>query len=84
MTKRTDVRSLILGLLIGACLTGCLAAAGVAMVAAGRFQIATNENHVYVLDTVTGQVWQDFAASGSGTTTPGFDEPKIRLPNAKR
>src|SRR5262249_22116939 len=48
----------------------------------GRFQIITNPNHAFVLDTATGQVWYTFAPSTSPSNSaslfPGFAEPKIK------
>lgn len=32
-----------------------------------RFRIATNRNHVLVVDTVTGQVWEKYVKTTEGT-----------------
>lgn len=84
MRNPLHIRSFIAGLILGAGLLACLGAAGVvASATPNRFTIATNESHVFVLDTVTGQVWEEFAPNGSGQTSDGFSEPKIRIQPAK-
>jgi hypothetical protein len=44
----------------------------------GRFQMSGVPSHAYVIDTVTGQVWQKFAAANEGGTDPDFHKPKIK------
>jgi hypothetical protein len=46
--------------------------------AVGRFQIAGVPGHVYVLDTATGQVWEAYASTGSGSTDSDFKQPKVK------
>ena len=43
----------------------------------GRFQIAGNPGHVYIIDTATGRVWEKYAAATRGSTSKGFDSEKI-------
>ena len=46
----------------------------------GRFRIATNDSHAFILDTATGQVWSSmFIGPQFGTTPspdPSFHAPK--------
>ena len=44
----------------------------------GRFQMGGVPGHAYVLDTATGQVWEDFAPAGSGSSHPDFNKPKVK------
>jgi hypothetical protein len=43
----------------------------------GRFQIRGISNHMYVIDTATGQVWDTFVQSNSGGTGPSWANPKV-------
>ncbi|UCE47587.1 MAG: hypothetical protein JSW47_18560 [Phycisphaerales bacterium] len=43
----------------------------------GRFRVEANRNHVFVLDTVTGQVWEKYLISTGGTTSQDFAERKL-------
>ena len=44
--------------------------------AVGRFQMSGVPGHAYVIDTTTGQVWEDFAPVGQGSNDQGFKQPK--------
>ena len=44
----------------------------------GRFQMSGVPGHAYVVDTVTGQVWEDFASSGQGSSDSEFKKPKLK------
>jgi hypothetical protein len=44
----------------------------------GRFQMGGVPGHAYVIDTVTGQVWETFATAGEGTSDPDFKRPKVK------
>ena len=44
----------------------------------GRFQMGGVPGHAYVIDTATGQVWEDFASAGQGTNDPDFKKPKVK------
>ena len=43
----------------------------------GRFQIRGISNHMYVIDTATGQVWDRFVSSSGGETSPSWVNPKV-------
>jgi len=42
-----------------------------------RFTMKMNENHVYILDTATGMVWESYMISSSGGTDEGFKANKL-------
>lgn len=44
----------------------------------GRYQLGGVPGHAYVLDTATGQVWEDFATSNEGARDGGFKSVKLR------
>ena len=44
----------------------------------GRFQMYGVPSHAYVIDTTTGQVWQDFATTSSGTSDSTFTHAKLK------
>ncbi|QDV31963.1 hypothetical protein Spb1_39100 [Planctopirus ephydatiae] len=44
----------------------------------GRYQIAGIPGHAYVLDTATGQVWEDFASSSEGARDSEFKRVKLK------
>jgi len=44
----------------------------------GRFQMGGVPGHAYVLDTATGQVWEDFASPTQGSSHPDFNKPKVK------
>lgn len=44
----------------------------------GRFQMYGVPGHAYIYDTVTGQVWEDFATPSSGRSSDNFNSPKIK------
>lgn len=46
--------------------------------AAGRYQIAGCPGHAFVLDTATGQVWEQFEPESQGSGSAGFLEPKLK------
>jgi len=46
--------------------------------AIGRFQMGSVPGHAYVIDTATGQVWEDFAIPNQGHSDDDFKRPKPR------
>jgi hypothetical protein len=44
----------------------------------GRYQMAGVPGHAYVIDTATGQVWEDFASPNQGSSDPDFGKPKLK------
>ena len=44
----------------------------------GRYQMRGVPGHAYVIDTATGQVWEDFATPSSGRSDPDFKKPKVK------
>jgi hypothetical protein len=43
----------------------------------GRFQIRGISDHMYVIDTATGEVWDRYVSSGGGDTSPSWVNPKV-------
>jgi hypothetical protein len=44
----------------------------------GRYQMGGVPGHAYVIDTATGQVWEDFAPATQGSPDPDFRKPKVK------
>lgn len=44
----------------------------------GRYQMSGVPGHAYVIDSTTGQVWEDFASSGSGSSDADFKKTKVK------
>jgi hypothetical protein len=83
--SKIDIKSLVLGTVLGALLIITLGAGAAAKQRAqivpagpgpGRFAIATNAGHAFVLDTATGRVWEKFTPAGGGETSPDFTAAK--------
>ena len=49
----------------------------------GRYEMHTMEGHAFVLDTVTGQVWESFETATGGSTDDGFSAAKLNTVPAK-
>jgi hypothetical protein len=43
-----------------------------------RFQMGGVPGHAYVIDTATGQVWEDFAIPTQGSSNSDFKSPKVK------
>lgn len=73
MKAHIDIKSAVMGGLLAAMV---LLAAGAIRKASsgaiGRFQIGCTHENAYLLDTVTGQVWQSF--EGGAFTSPKLTE----------
>ena len=65
MNTKIDVKSALIGLLLGVLVTVAIAAAS-SPSQAGRYQVAGTGSYGLVLDTVTGQVWSMFFSSSGG------------------
>ena len=79
MKAMFDLRSFLIGAVLAMCVFLALGAARNDSPKVGRFQIETNEDHVFVVDTATGQVWEKFVAGGQGTKSQDFMDPKLSL-----
>ena len=80
MKTGLDFKSMLIGALLAACVS-LLAGATLkhnAELAVDRFQIRLNENQVFVIDSVTGQVWRHYASAPSGGAAGGFLDVKLR------
>ena len=64
--KSIDMKSLIIGLLLGLCAVLAAGAVGGTKYEVGRYRIATGQNYYcMVIDSKTGQLWHIQGASGS-------------------
>lgn len=78
MNKIVDFKSFVIGVLVTFCITLVMGAAGFTNISSeGRFQIVARDNHVYVLDSSNGRVWEGFAPSTAGRTSQNFHAEKI-------
>ena len=76
MNTKIDIKSALIGLLLGVLATAGIAAAS-SSAQAGRYQIAGTGSYGLVLDTATGQVWtMFFSSSGGRTDGDAFYQPK--------
>ena len=74
MNRQIDFKSLIIGVLVTVCIT---LAMGASVYQPGpapesRFKIVARDNHVYVLDSTNGRVWEKFAPNTAGRTSQNF------------
>ena len=81
MVRSIDFKSALIGgfvMLMILCLAG--AVESVPSVRYGRFQMETNENYAFILDSATGQLWSEmFPVFQSGVVVvpdPNFYAPK--------
>jgi hypothetical protein len=78
LKHRFDMRSLGIGLVLAVAYAVLAGAAGNGAPQTGRFAIGTNEGHMFVLDSATGQVWEKYTAPNGGNTDSDFSAPKIK------
>ena len=74
---RIHLPSLLAGIAAAFALASLLAADRPA-VRMGRFELEATPNHVFVLDTDTGRVWQKFVTDNTGQSDQDFALPKLR------
>jgi hypothetical protein len=78
MKTAYDLKSFLIGVLLTVLVVLTLGATKDESPQVGRFRVETNRNHVFVVDTVTGQVWEKYVRVSEGTTSQNFAEPKLR------
>lgn len=78
MKMAYDLKSLLIGVLLTVLVVLTLGATKDESPQVDRFRVETNRNHVFVVDTVTGQVWEKYVRVSEGTTSQNFAEPKLR------
>jgi hypothetical protein len=71
MNTKIDVKSALLGLVLGVIATAATGAVS-SPTQIGRYQVAGAGNHAIVLDTVTGQLWANDVTSRYDN---GFSQP---------
>ncbi len=76
-----DPKSVAAGAVVAAGLVAAVAAAVPSKPEGpvGRFQLATNPGHAFVIDTATGQVWEKFTGgeTAGGHSAGDFGMPKV-------
>ena len=82
MLRSIDIRSFLIGGLLVFSVVCLLGAVNYVLPENhGRFEIATNQDYAFVLDSATGQVWSQHFPSGSTTVIIGendeFHAPKL-------
>jgi hypothetical protein len=82
MTRKLDLKSILIGGCLALLILGVLGAAPrlLSPDSVGRFAVALSDapnGDVYVLDTVTGQVWPKYS---NGRSTIAFYTPKLQRP----
>ncbi len=76
--NKIDFKSFIIGVLVTFCITLVMGAADFTSISSeGRFKIVSRDNHVYVLDSSNGRVWERYSPSTSGRTSQNFHAEKI-------
>lgn len=86
MKPKLEWKSVFAGLGLGLLMTGVLGAGATLRPAPQtlhRYEMHTLEGHAFVLDTVTGQVWESFEPPSGGSTDEGFGPAKLNVPPAK-
>lgn len=79
MINRDNVVAFAAGTVVAVAVIFALgAAADISEPQIGRFQIEKDGNHAYVIDTATGEVWQQHALPSRGSNSTGFSEPKLK------
>jgi hypothetical protein len=78
MNSKIDIRSAMLGLVLGVIATAAIGAVSSAGQSGrvGRYQIGGTSNQGFVLDTATGQVWSSYFSSAGGRGDADFFRPK--------
>jgi hypothetical protein len=66
--KKIDIKSLLVGMILGVCVLLALGAATGKQADIGRYQVACpdNQSTCFVIDTTTGQVWQRRSTNSKG------------------
>jgi hypothetical protein len=79
MKATFDLRSLLVGVALAALVFLALGASLNAPAQVDRFRIATSANHVFVIDTATGQVWTEYIVPRQDTRDQQFMTPRLPL-----
>ena len=82
MNTKIDIKSAVIGLVVGVLLTVGVAATTSSGSSVGRYQIVSNANnggqggsHSLIIDTLTGKVWLGYVPS-TGRSDDDFFQPK--------
>lgn len=78
MKTQYDLKSFMIGVLLTALVVLTLGTIKNETLQVGRFRVETNTNHIFVVDTATGQVWEKYVRSSGGSTHEDFAKPKLK------
>ena len=65
MQNKINIKSLLLGTVLGTLIVVSIAAATTQTLAYGRFQLATGDGCIFKIDSTTGQVWKSYTSQPS-------------------
>jgi hypothetical protein len=65
MQKKIDIKSMVLGVVLGTAVMLSVAAATTQSSSSGRFQLTVADGYIVKIDTTTGQVWTTFLTKPS-------------------
>ena len=77
MNNKIDIKSVLIGICVGAVATLAIGASSSTPTTVGRFQVGGTASHGLVVDTATGQVWSKYLPQQSGYSDEGFEKPKL-------
>jgi hypothetical protein len=77
MRIQIDLKSLVIGAVLATVVLLVLGAAEHPALRVGRFEIEVNDSHALILDSISGQVWQNPLPTTGGRPSPDFEKPKI-------
>ena len=74
-----DLKSLLVGAVLAVCVLLALGASLNDPPQVNRFRIAAGANHVFVVDTATGQVWEQYVVPRRDARDQEFMAPRLPL-----
>ena len=79
MKTTFDLKSLLAGVAVAVIAFLALGASRSDSPAVDHFRITTTTNHVFVIDTTTGQVWAEYIVPRQDTRNEQFMPPRLSL-----
>ena len=77
MKVTLDIKSLLIGAVVTAVLMLAVGASRESFLRINRFSIVAEDDHVFVLDSLTGQVWGMKAISAAESRSSEFSKPRV-------
>jgi hypothetical protein len=75
MRVELDLKSLLVGAIVTTLLFFAIGAGNSAL-RVGRCHLEIDDNHAFVIDSVTGEVWEQFLSQTGGSRSPDLAKPK--------